>query len=558
MAVALALPNNRDRSLAGPSRCSFTIFRIRNTPTRAMPQSPVDRPRKLVVIGLDGAEPSMMERQIESGDLPNLSRLLDRSHAARTRNPYALEAGAAWPVFHTGLMPGHQPLFDGQRYFDSDSYTYRWHDADSVAPLLWERLSEHGKRCLVIDAPYARLNEEINGIMVLDFAAHVAANGTVMELQSYPESVAGEILDAVGDDPTGGRTCDSRKLQSVADYRQFIADYTLRVEKKASLTCHLLDRGPWDYVETVFTDLHCMGHHLWHVASPEHPEYDVRLHRALGDPVRDGFTAIDSAVGRILDRLDENTTVLFYVSHGMGPQNTGTGLLDRVLLSIDTGRPGSSSRRTAKSLLRDLWQGLPGELRGSSYLRAIRKPFAGALSESTFLPDKESRRFFEVYANNATGGIRLNIAGREAKGVVEPREVPEILADLRAALLECRNAETGEPFVEDCVITRDHYDGEYLDYLPDMLLLWNRSAPIRIVESPRIGVVSQQYDGYRTGDHTPFGRILSSGPGIQPGRSDDDFHVVDFVPSILSFFSCDYDGLDGECRPMLFGLQGEE
>jgi predicted AlkP superfamily phosphohydrolase/phosphomutase len=500
----------------------------------------------------------MMDRWMNSGDLPNLSRLLESSRTTRTRNPYALEAGSAWPVFHTGLMPGNQPLFDGQRYFDYESYTYRWHNADSVQPLLWERLSEQEKRCLIIDAPYARLNEGINGIMVLDFASHVAANGTVMELQSYPEWVREEILEAVGDDPTGGKTCDSRKLQSVADYRQFISDYISRIDKKASLTCHLLDRGPWDYVETVFTDLHCMGHRLWHIASPEHPEYNARLHRALGDPVRDGFIAIDAAVGRILDRLDEHTTVLLYVSHGMGPQNTGTGLLDRVLLSIDTGRPGSSSRRTTKSLLRDLWQGLPGELRGSPYLRAIRKPFAGAFSESTFLPDKRSRRFFEVYANNATGGVRLNIAGREAKGVVEPSEAPEILADLRAALLECRNAETGEPFVEDCVISREHYDGEYSDYLPDMLLPWNRSAPIRIVESPRVGVVSQQYDGYRTGDHTPFGRFFCSGPGIQPGLFHDDFHVADFVPSVLSFFSCDYDGLDGESSPILFGQQGEE
>ena len=492
-----------------------------------------------------------------AGDMPNLSGLLDRSRSARTRNPYPLEAGSAWPVFHTGLLPGHQPLFDGQRYFDGQSYTYRWHEADSVEPPLWERLSEQGKRCLVIDAPYVRLSRSINGIMVLDFAAHVPANGTAMEFQSYPEWVGEEILDVVGDDPTGGRSCDSRKLQSVADYRQFISDYLSRIEKKARLTCHLLDRGPWDYVETVFTDLHCMGHRLWHVASPTHPEYDPRLHEALGDPVRDGFMALDAAVGRILDRLDGRTTTLFYVSHGMGPQHTGTGLLDRVLQAIDTGRSASGSRRTVKSSLRGMWQNLPGELRGSPYLRAIRKPFAGALSESTFLPNRDSRRFFEVYANNATGGVRLNLVGREAKGVVEPSDAPAILSDLRTAILDCRNAETGEPFVEDCVITREHYDGDYSDYLPDMLLPWNRSAPIRVVESPRIGVISQQYDGYRTGDHTPFGRFLCSGPDIEPGLLEDDLDVVDCAPSLLDYLSCDYDGLDGARSPLLFGPQTE-
>ena len=518
-------------------------------------RSTSDSKRKIVVIGVDGAEPSLLDRWMQSGDLPNFVALHQRSLSGRTKNPYALEAGAAWPVFHTGLLPGNQPLFDGQRYFDRETYSYRWHGADSVRPLLWERLSEQGKRCLVIDTPYVRLNKKLNGIMVLDYAAHVAANGQKMEFQSHPEWVRDEVLELFGGDPTEGRTCDSRRLQSAADYRSFIADYLLRIEKKADLTCHLIDKEPWDFVETVFTDLHCMGHHLWHINDPDHPKYNAQLHKEFGDPMREGFIALDKAVGRILDRLDERTTVLFYMSHGMGPQNTGTGLLDRVLAALDTEREApSDAGGTVKSHLMELWQKVPGEVRGSRFLRAIRKPFAGALTEPKFLPNPQERRFFEVYANNATGGVRLNIVGREAHGIVKPEDAPAILKDLRAAILECRNAETGEPFVADCVITREHYSGVYKDYLPDMLINWNRSASIRAVESPRFGVIRQRFDGYRTGDHTPFGKFVCAGPGIEPRILNQDVNVEDFVPTILAHLSCQHEDLDGHAHPTLLGM----
>ena len=181
---------------------------------------------KMLVIGVDGAEPGLFEDWMASGDMPNLARLKERSLKGRTSNPYALEAGSVWPTFHTGLVPGHQPQHDAQRYFDRDTYTYNWLELDAVEPSIWQHLSAQGKRCLVINAPFVRLDPTLNGAMILDWASHVAANGQEMEFQTHPPELKDEILALVGTDPTHGIPCDRRQLESVEDNRTFVNEYS--------------------------------------------------------------------------------------------------------------------------------------------------------------------------------------------------------------------------------------------------------------------------------------------------------------------------------------------
>ena len=498
---------------------------------------------RVLVIGVDGAEPEMLRQWVASGDLPNIAKLLERSFSGSTQNPYALEAGSVWPAFHTGLVPGKQPQFDGQRFFDASDYSFKWFDASGVLPNLWQHLSSQGKRCLIIDAPYVRLDPDLNGAMVLDWGAHVAADGQNMEFQTHPPELKDELLSLVGPDPAGGVPCDRRKLESLADYERFINNYLERIEKKAQLTVHMLKKGNWDFAETVFTDLHCLGHHTWHIRDRGHRLHQPRLRAALGDPLHRAFCALDKAVGSILDVLDDRTTAMLFLSHGMGAQNSGTGLLDKILSIIERGEPASWRDRPIKARVRHLWRKVPGEIRAP--LRKLRKPIAGILDTTKIDLDRSGRRFFEVHANNATGGIRLNLKGRESNGVVEAEEAEALLEDIRSAVLEVRNVDTGEPIASDCIVTNKLYDGPYDSYLPDLLVVWNRTAPIRVVKSPRIGTVWQDYGDFRTGDHTPYGLFMAAGEQIEPAVASQATSIVDFFPTFLELLdgaSHDSDG----------------
>ncbi len=358
------------------------------------------------------------------------------------------------------------------------------------------------------------------------------------------------MLRLVGSDPAGGLTCDNRLPDTIDDYRHFLNVHLDRIRKKAVVAKHFLAKGGWDYFEVVFCDLHCVGHHLWHVNDRGHPRYRRALEAALGEPLLDCYRAFDAAVGDILQAIDDETTVVVYASHGIGPQYTGTGLLDRILYNLEHGVRTAAGGRTFKGELRAIWRSLPPALRAT--LKPIRSRFMSGLKQDTFLSGRESRKFFEVYANNSAGGVRVNLKGREAQGTVEPADYDEVLEQLAAGLRELINVESGEPLVEEIVRTHDCYAGPYLDRLPDLAVVWNRNHPIRLVSSPKIGVIRQDYeDSSRSGDHKPEGIFIAAGRGVQRVSLNRKVAPVDFLPTFCELFGISIGHTEGRpIRPL--------
>lgn len=512
--------------------------------------------RRLLVIGVDAGSPELFQRWCASGDLPNLARLIESGQQRCVKNPRGLEAGSVWPVFHSGLLPGRQPQFDGRRWFSSEDYSVRWYEADETAPTIWRQMSDQGLDCLLIDPPYTHLDPGIRGTTIVDWGGHVPADGRQFAFRTQPPELADEVLELVGPDPAGGVMCDRRSPQTIADHRRFRDIHLERIAAKGRLAAHLIETRSWDLGLVASSDLHCAGHHLWHVNDRGHPRYSAKLEAALGEPIRDCYRAFDASLGPILQAVGPETTILFFGSHGMGPSYSGTGLLDRILLRLEQRleADGNSSATdvppagSLKSTLRRSWKRLPPEIRGK--LRPLRKPFAGAFRPPQFLPDREARSFFEVYANNAAGGVRLNLVGREGRGKVEPREADELLKYLVTELRNVKNADTGEPMIDEVVVTSDRYDGPYASRLPDLLVQWNRNAPILRVTSPAIGELTHDYSDCRSGDHTPDGLCVTHGQDVPRGSHAGSIRSVDFAPTIAAFFDRQIGATDGREFPL--------
>lgn len=502
---------------------------------------------KLLIIGVDAGSPELFQRWCADGSMPNLQRLMRTGVTRCVENPYCLEAGSVWPVLQSGLMPGRQPQYDGRRAFDTTRYSARWYAPNETAPTVWRQLSDQGVRCLLIDPPYLTLDAAIVGTMVVDWGVHVPANGSVFEFATHPPETADEIRRVVGEAPGGQTICDRMGPETIEEHERFRDLYMRRIMLKGALAKHLMQSTSWDVAFIGSSDLHCTGHHLWHVNDPRHPDYSRKLEAALGEPIRDCYRAFDESLGEMLDDLPDDVTVMLIGSHGMGPSFSGTGLLDRILQRLDQG-VAAKPARTAKGSLRALWHRVPKEQRG--WLKPLRRPFKGMLRPGVFLDDHRHRRYFEVYANNATGGIRLNMKGRESDGCVEAEEAEALILRLTAELRSIVNVDTGEPLVADVIVTRQWYPGPHLSQLPDMLVRWNRSAPIKRVYSEAIGELSQQYDDNRTGDHTPDGICVVAGSAVGAAGTAPAIRTVDFAPTIADFFGVELGEHDGHA----FGL----
>src|SRR4030095_8625233 len=98
----------------------------------------------------------------------------------------------------------------------------------------------------------------------------------------------------------------------------------------------------------------CVGHQCWHFHDPAHPRHDSHAAAVVGDPVRDVYVAIDAALGRVLDAIDEQTTVILYTGHGMGPKYDAQFFLDDILLRLGHAAPPTAQavRDTSRQQLR--------------------------------------------------------------------------------------------------------------------------------------------------------------------------------------------------------------
>ena len=488
------------------------------------------RSPKLAVVGLDSADKDVVRQYVAEGYMPNVGALLEESIVGETRNPYGLESGSVWPTVHTGVDPSRHGQHEAVRLFNPSTYGYQFIDNDTVYPgNYWDHVTEHGGRCLLIDIPYAPPPEKLNGKAIWDWGTHIDCHGaTQIELKTYPAELAEDVLTRFGGDPLNGQICDNLRPKSeeaVASFRDGLLE---RIETRTTMLAHYLAEDDYDYVEVVFSETHCIGHHCWHLHDPNHPDYDEGMQARIGNPMRDVYAAIDTQVGKIREALGPETTLMILFSHGMGVDFSGTHLLDRMLTSLD-GRKVISHRHPAIEAARHAWRKLPQPIR--SGLKPMQRKAWNAMYADGFQPGRENRRFFEVYNNHRSGGVRINLQGREAKGIVAPADYEATLDELEAELMKFVNDETGEPLVVECVRIRDHYDGDRRDSLPDLAVTWNRSAPINKVSSPKSGPIVHEHLLTRTGDHRPDGLFCMAGPALAPRILNEPVKAEDFVPT---------------------------
>jgi predicted AlkP superfamily phosphohydrolase/phosphomutase len=96
-------------------------------------------PRKLVILGFDGADAKLTERWMDEGKLPNLAALRRQGTFAPLLSTIPSQTPVSWSTFSTGLNPGRHGIFD---FLKRDPQTYHPSFAafdDRKETFLWGR-----------------------------------------------------------------------------------------------------------------------------------------------------------------------------------------------------------------------------------------------------------------------------------------------------------------------------------------------------------------------------------------------------------------------------------
>jgi len=507
----------------------------------------VTKPRVLL-IGLDAAEPSLLRRWCASGDLPALRRLSEAGASAEIETGSQQFPDAAAFSAYTGLRAGRLGrYFFIQQRADAQGLTLLDERLPHGEPF-WMTASRHGRRCVVIDTPKIALYPPANGIHVVGWGPH----GFNSPLRTSPVELGAEILARHGRHPLP--TCDDHG-RSARSYRRLRRGLLEAVAARRRLLLDFAARNDWDLFFSVFAETHCAGHNLWGV------DADGRVRRGAdaGDAVREIYAAVDAAIGALIEAAGPHTRVIVFSTQGMRPQFHGRDLVP-ALLQLWGMRESANRQPDVRSeqrlVVRQPWLKRLRDAVPLPWQYVVKRRLPQALGEALLcrfmgvMQLDVAARAYQVPNNEMTPALRVNLAARDPAGRVQPGAEYEALRDFLAARLrELINPATGRAALADVSLTDHVHPGAQRDLLPDLTGYWSDEAPIEALYSPGYGTLVGAHRDYRTGGHAPQGWLAIDDRTAQLGAA----HIVDIAPTVLELLGVAVpSGLDG--RSVLPGV----
>lgn len=255
-----------------------------------------EKPRPILVIGIDGGEWRVIRSLWEQGKLPNLRRLADRGVTATLRTAYN-SSPVIWTTIATGVTPRQHGITD----FVVPTSQGDVPISSSVrkVPALWNMLSKSGRRVAVFGWWGSWPAEEVNGVVVTDRAL-LDLPDRVSPASYLPRFLAS--LEAAKADPGLFRLDEEPELRDLA--------LTRSAEQLAR-------EGGLDLLLVYFRSPDMVSHNHWKYYEPEaFEEVDPAALAANRNRVPRIYEAVDQEIGRLLKACPEEVNVLILSDHG--------------------------------------------------------------------------------------------------------------------------------------------------------------------------------------------------------------------------------------------------
>lgn len=500
-------------------------------------------PTKVLFICVDSAEPDLVERWSETGDLPTFNSLKTDGAWARVSGTPGFYSHAVWPSLFTGVSPARHGRYCSTQLEPGGYGNLRLYADDIWHDPFWNVLSRAGRRLAIINVPKAPLSREVNGVQLADWGVHDFEYSGVC---SWPAEFAGEVTARYGVDKVGSCERTEERSGGIVGLRDGLLE---RTKIHGRFAGELMDQGGWDLFMFTFGESHCIGHQAWHVHDPDHPRHDAEFAARIGDPIRDVYAGIDAQIAHLFERAGPQATKIVFVGPGMEANYTANALVDPILRRLNDG-PVGAGRKLINAARR-------AHGRMPRAIRKLLKNTARRVNDVDRGADRSGRSAYFVSNHAGCGAIRINLVGREPAGRVNPGdEFEAYCAALTADLMDIVDVDTGKKLVRRVIRCPDHYAGEHLDFLPDLLVEWNRETPINGAASPKIGKIRKPVPESRSGDHSPRCMVYCQGPGIAPGRIKQPVSLEDLAPTVASLLGASLGDVDG--KPFLTVERGNE
>jgi len=458
-----------------------------------------------------------------------------------------MRSAAAWTTFQTGKNPGKHGILE---FYERIPRTYdiRFVNANSREGASFLKIAGDAGRCVVaVNVPMTFPAEQINGALI----AGLDAPGKKSPGFCHPPELLRELEAAQGEyiiEPGLTGCIVNGEIDKAVDL------LFAEIDSKKRSTRYLMERFPWDLLVTVFRSTDAAHHCFWKYHDPAHPQHDPGEAERYGEVIREAYQRIDAFVLEMLDRAGPDTLVLLMSDHGCGPKHPAGNQLNRWLESAGFLAYSSAAAGSGNPLTRMLggvyrWTIAKTPRRTKEILWRLLPGFRDRVQSRLCFAGIDWRRT-RAFSDTLFPTIWINLKGREPLGIVEPgQEYDRVCAEIREALLEIRDAGSGEPIVDRVFHRSEIYSGPHVDKAPDLLVRWREDIPIQGIGLPAVAAAADGTrqagrgdtpfvpgEDYRviSGDHRLQGLLLFRNPagpggGVEGLRSS----LMDIAPTAL-------------------------
>ena len=236
------------------------------------------------VVGLDGADWSLLGPWADEGHLPAFARIFDEGAVGDLESTLPPVTFPAWKCYSTGKTPGKLGVYEWFAY-DRATHEISANDAsDFRSREYWDVLADRGLRAGVVNMPTTHPPDASEGVFVV-------AGSPASERREFtsPESLKNDLLGEVPD-----YRIKPDLVLDEATPDELVAEAAELFEQRFEAATWLADEKDCDLVHTTLFATDTLQHRLW-----DRPE-----------KLREAYERVDGLLADLLDRNDAEAVVL--------------------------------------------------------------------------------------------------------------------------------------------------------------------------------------------------------------------------------------------------------
>ena len=444
--------------------------------------------KKVLVIGLDCADPSLVFDQF-AADMPSITRLRSNSLWGRLESTIPCITVPAWSSMLSSRDPGVLGFYG---FRNRTGYDYNQLGIATGLAVkekrVWDYLTDADKSSVIIGVPQTYPVRAMKGHLVSSFLTP-----SLESAFAHPPEFKDEVLIHT----------DNSYMFDVKGFRTDKKDWLLQqindmTEIRFKLLDYLITGKEWELFMWVEMGVDRIHHGLWRYHDPAHRLYEPG--NRFENAIRDYYAQIDYRVGQLLEKIDDNTSVLVVSDHGVSRMDGGVCLNEW------------------------LWK--------NGWLALKQPPPEGEITPFDKLEIDWSKT--KAWGEGGYyGRIFLNIQGREPQGIVPASACEETRLELEAALNTIVDADTGQIVGAQCFRPERIYTAT--NGIPPDFIVYFGDLHYRSIGSMGHGAFTTQENdtGPDDANHGQHGMFIWYDPAISQNRQVEGHQLMDIAPTLL-------------------------